>query len=117
MKSRNYHKKDFPVSEARIYLEPAPAVLLSSFYKDRNNIMAMGWYTILEFTPSLVGCMISSGNYSFELVRNSRECVINIPTFGLAETLVAIGNCSGYNLDKFEKFGLTPQKAVKVKAP
>ncbi|HEX7756280.1 MAG TPA: flavin reductase family protein [Niabella sp.] len=117
MKLPDYNKKTFPVAEARVYLEPAPAVLLSSFYKGKSNIMVMGWYTILEFTPSLIGCMISAGNYSFDLIKKSKACVINIPAIELAKTVVKIGNCSGRDTDKFEKFGLTPQKASKVPAP
>ena len=45
--------------------------------------MTMGWHTVMEFTPSLVGCVISEGNHSFEMIRNSGECVINVPTSDL----------------------------------
>lgn len=117
MAKNRYIKKDFPVSEARRFLEPSPAVLLSSAYNGKTNMMVMGWYTILEFSPSLVGCMISGGNYSFGLIEKSGECVISIPTLNLAETVVAIGNCSGADTDKFAQFGLTAQKASKVQAP
>ena len=46
--------------------------------------MTMGWHMVMEFVPSLVGCLISSGNHSYELVSRSKECVINIPTVELA---------------------------------
>src|SRR5260370_13106555 len=49
----------------------------------KTDIMAMGWHTVMEFTPSLVGCVIAGGNYSFDLIRKSRECVINLPTLRL----------------------------------
>ena len=110
-------KADFPVSKVRRYLEPGPIVLVSSRLDDRRNIMTMGWHTIMEFTPSLVGCVIASGNYSFDLVRKSRECVINLPTTALTDTVVGIGNTTGAELDKFEHFGLTAQPAEHVKAP
>lgn len=79
--------------------------------------MTMGWHTVMEFTPSLVGCVIAGGNYSFDLVRKSRECVINLPTTALTDTVVGIGNTTGAELDKFEHFGLTAQPAEHVKAP
>jgi flavin reductase (DIM6/NTAB) family NADH-FMN oxidoreductase RutF len=110
-------KADFPVSKVRRYLEPGPIVLVSSGLDDRRNIMTMGWHTVMEFTPSLVGCVIASGNYSFDLVRKSRECVINLPTTALTDTVVGIGNTTGAELDKFEHFGLTAQPAEHVKAP
>ena len=110
-------KRDFPVGQVRRYLEPGPIVLVSSRWEGRANVMTLGWHTVLEFTPSLVGCMISAGNHSFHMIRGSRECVINLPTTALTDTVVGIGNTSGAEIDKFETFGLTAEKAQKVGAP
>ena len=110
-------KRDFPVSQVRRYLEPGPIVLVSSRWQGRTNIMTMGWYTVMEFTPSLVGCVIAGSNHSFEMIRTSRECVINLPTTALTDVVVRIGNTTGVGIDKFREFGLTPDKASKVKAP
>lgn len=114
---KTYKKKDFPVEDIRRYLEPGPTVLVSSHWKDETNIMTMGWHTVMEFSPSLIGCFITGANYSFEMIRKSKECVINIPTDDLIDTIIGIGNCSGAEVDKFNEFGLTPEKAGKVKAP
>jgi flavin reductase (DIM6/NTAB) family NADH-FMN oxidoreductase RutF len=114
---KTYKKADFPVSEVRRFLEPGPTVLVSSAYKGKTNIMTMGWHTVMEFTPSLIGCIIANSNYSFDLVRKSKECVINLPTADIAKTVVGIGNCSGSSVDKFEQFGLTAVAAEKVSAP
>ena len=112
-----YKKKDLPVSEIRRFLEPGPVVLVSSARQGKANIMTMGWHTVMEFSPSLVGCIISNQNHSFEMVRKSRECVINIPTQDMARKVVGIGNCSGSEIDKFKKFKLTAVSAVKIHAP
>jgi flavin reductase (DIM6/NTAB) family NADH-FMN oxidoreductase RutF len=77
----------------------------------------MGWHTVMEFTPSLVGCVIAESNHSFELIRRSGECAINLPTTALTDTVVAIGNSTGAAIDKFKEFGLTAGKARDVKAP
>jgi flavin reductase (DIM6/NTAB) family NADH-FMN oxidoreductase RutF len=79
--------------------------------------MTMGWHTVMEFTPSLVGCVIASGNHSFGLIRRSKECVINLPTTALIDQVVGVGNTSGVEIDKFEKFKLTTQEAQDVDAP
>jgi flavin reductase (DIM6/NTAB) family NADH-FMN oxidoreductase RutF len=110
-------KMDFPVSQIRRYLEPGPIVLVSSAWKGKTDIMTMGWHTVMEFTPSLVGCVIAGGNYSFDLIRKSRECVINLPTVRLLDEVVGIGNCSGAAIDKFQRFGLTAVPASRVTAP
>ncbi|RLP28321.1 flavin reductase family protein [Mesorhizobium sp. YM1C-6-2] len=110
-------KEDFPVERVRQYLEPGPIVLVSSRWGGRNNIMTMGWHMVMEFMPSLLGCLISGGNHSHEMIRKSGECVINLPTTKLTDEVIAIGNSSGAEIDKFEEFGLTAQTAAKVDAP
>jgi flavin reductase (DIM6/NTAB) family NADH-FMN oxidoreductase RutF len=114
---KHYSKKDFPVEKIRRFIEPGPIVLVSSAWKGKRNIMTMGWHTVMEFSPSLIGCMITSANHSFDMIRKSKECVINIPETSLAEQVVGIGNCSGATVDKFARFGLTPLDGEKVKAP
>lgn len=113
-----YPKKyDFPVHQVRRYLEPGPIVLVTSRLQDKTNVMTLGWHTVLEFSPSLVGLMISSGNHSFRMIRETGECVINLPTTKLTDTVVRIGNTSGADIDKFCEFGLTPDQASVVKPP
>jgi flavin reductase (DIM6/NTAB) family NADH-FMN oxidoreductase RutF len=53
---------------------------VSSALNDQRNIMMMGRHTVMEFTPSLIGCVTAGGNYSFDLIRESGECVMNFPT-------------------------------------
>lgn len=114
---RRYSKQDEPVSQIRRLLEPGPVVLVSAAWQGRQNVMTMGWHCVMEFTPSLVGCVIAAGNHSFEMIRQSRECVINIPEVAMAETVARIGNCSGDTVDKFAEFGLTAVAGVEVGAP
>lgn len=113
-----HKKKNFPTKDIRRLLEPGPVVLVSSAHKGETDIMTMGWHTMMEFSPALIGCVIASSNHSFDLIRKSKECVINIPTADMADTVVRIGNCSGGDgIDKFEQFGLTKGKGAKVSAP
>src|SRR6476660_6800272 len=100
---KHIKKTDFPVSNIRRFLEPGPIVLVSSAWNGKANIMTMGWHMIMEFQPSLVGCYIWTQNHSFEMVRKSKECVINIPTDDIAAKVVGIGNTTGSKIDKFRK--------------
>jgi hypothetical protein len=111
-----YKKYNFPVGDIRRYLEPGPIVLVTSSHKGKDNIMTMGWYTLMEFNPSLIGCMIVGYNHSHELIRKSGECVINLPTVDLLRKIIGIGNCHGNSVDKFEQFSLTASPATYVKA-
>ncbi|WP_254460601.1 flavin reductase family protein [Xanthomonas sacchari] len=114
---RRYRKLDFPTQDVRRFLEPGPVVLVSSAWKQQRDIMTLGWHMVLEFTPSLLACCISSANHSFALIRRSKQCVINLPTADLVDTVVGIGNSSGADLDKFAHFGLTAVPATHVAAP
>lgn len=114
---KSHPKKNFPVSKIRQLLEPGLVVLVSSAWKGKKNIMTMGWHAVLEFSPAQVGCVIADNNVSFEMIRKSWECVINIPTADLVDKVVGIGNCSGDEVDKFRQFDLTPDPGEKVAAP
>ena len=116
---KQYRKKNFPLDKIRRFLEPGPIVLVSSQHEGERNIMAMGWHLMLGFEPAMFGCFIWDRNHSFELVRKSKRCVINLPEAHLLDTAIAIGNThsTGRGKDKFERFGLTPVDAEKVDAP
>ena len=110
-------KRSYPLPKVYGLLEPGPVVLVSTARKGRANIMTMSWHTMMEFEPPLVGCVISARNASFDTLKATKECTINIPTQALAKQVVGVGNCSGRSVDKFAKFGLTPVAASQVAAP
>lgn len=110
-------KRSFPLSRVYQLLEPGPVVMVSTAVKERANIMTMSWHTMMEFEPPMVGCVISNRNYTFDILKKTRECVINIPTRELANAAVACGNTSGRTTDKFKVFRLTATAALLVKAP
>jgi len=110
-------KKALPLEQVYRLLEPGPVVMVTTAHKGHANIMTMTWHTMMEFTPPLVGCVISGRNYSFDALVATRECVINVPEATLAKLVVGVGNCHGKKLDKFKKFKLTPEPASMVKPP
>jgi len=109
--------KNLPLAKVYQLLEPGPVVLLTTARNGRANVMTMSWHMMVEFEPPLVACVVSSADYSFAALRATKECVIAIPAVQLAQKVVDIGNCSGRDVAKFEKTGLTPLPAECVKAP
>jgi flavin reductase (DIM6/NTAB) family NADH-FMN oxidoreductase RutF len=99
-------KKSLPLGEVYRLLEPGPVVMVTSACRGKANAMTMS-----------CGCVISDRNYSFGLIKESLECVINIPTIELLSIVVGVGNTSGRNTDKFKKFHLLQEEAALVKAP
>ncbi len=109
--------KALPLSKVYQLLEPGPVVLLTTAHRGRSNVMTLSWHMMVEFVPPLVACVVSNRDYSFAALRAKKECVIAIPAVELAPKVVKIGNCSGRNVAKFEKFKLTPLPAERVGPP
>lgn len=109
--------KDLALGEVYRLIEPGPVVLLTTARNGRANVMTMSWHMMVDFDPPLIACVVSDRDHSFAALRATKECVVAIPPAEMAETVVAIGNCSGRDVDKFEAFALTRQAAEKVSAP
>ena len=109
--------KDLPLSTVYQLLEPGPVVLLTTAQKGRANVMTMSWHMMVDFEPPLIACVVSDRDYSFAALRAAKDCVIAVPAVELAEKVVAVGNCSGRDVDKFSAFNLATKKAERVSAP
>ena len=109
--------KNLPLAKVYQLLEPGPVVLLTTARAGRPNVMTLSWHMMVEFEPPRVACVVSDADYSFTALRKTKQCVIAIPAVELAEKVVRVGNCSGRNIDKFVKFGLTPLPAKRVSPP
>ena len=110
-------KRAYPLSKVYGLLEPGPVLLLATPGQARPNVMTLSWHMPMEFEPPRVGCILGNRDYSFGLLKAARECSLNIPTVELAEKVVAVGNCSGRDTDKFKLSGLTAKPAKLVAAP
>ncbi len=109
--------EELPLFRVYQLLEPGPVVLLTTAHKGRPNVMTMSWHMMVDFTPPLVACVVSSANHSFAALKASGECVIAIPTHDMASTVVDVGNSTGREIDKFKAFGLTPVPAARIAPP
>lgn len=110
-------KKPYQLNNVYRLLEPGPVLLVTTEYKGKSDVMAMSWHMMVDFMPPLVACIISNDHFSFKLLKKSKECVLNIPTKKIASKVVACGNVSGADLDKFKKFKLSTSPGSVVKAP
>jgi len=79
--------------------------------------MPIAWTTMLDFEPPIIGCCIGDQSYTFQIVKKTKEFVINIPTMELLKQVYGCGQVSGKSVDKFKKFKLTTVPAKRVSAP
>lgn len=99
-------------------LHPKMAFFLTSISKDgRPNVMACAWATPVSEEPPIVVVCVSKEAYTSELIRQTKEFVINIPTDAILRELLICGKISGRDTDKFAKAKLKLNKANSLKTP
>jgi flavin reductase (DIM6/NTAB) family NADH-FMN oxidoreductase RutF len=92
-------------------------VLVTSAFADRRNVMTVAWQTPLSVRPPLLGVSIATTHLSHELIEASGEFAVNVPGVELLSQVHLCGSITGRKQDKFQKTGLTPVPAQKIKAP
>ena len=98
-------------------LYPLPVVMVSAADKEgRDDIITVAWAGTVCTNPPMVSISIRPERYSYHMIRETGEFVINLTTEELAFATDYCGVKSGRDVDKF-KTGLTREKAEKVKAP
>jgi len=100
-------------------LFPVPVVLVTTCLEGGNpDIVTIAWTGIMSSEPPVVYISVRPvGRYSYQLIKESGEFVINIPSAGQARVVDYCGTVSGRDVDKFKETGLTPMPASQVKAP
>lgn len=110
-------KIDLPIEQAARLLAPGPVTLVTSAYRDRVNVLTVGWVSVASFRPVLVSIAIFPGTFSHDLIRSSGEFVINIPPWDIVRQVRYCGRVSGREVDKFAASGLRPEEPRYVRAP
>ena len=99
-------------------LHPKMAFFLTSAdKKGKPNVMTCAWATPVSEEPPLVIVCVARESYTAELIKQTKEFVINIPTKKLLKALWVCGKTSGRDVDKFKKARLEGIGALRVKPP
>ena len=111
-------RKQVPLSKAKWLVEPGCVVLVTSGTAENANVMTFSWQTPVNSSePCLILLAISHIRYSYELIKQNHELVINVPGEELLEQTHLVGQVTGKNIDKFRESGLTPIAAKIVQPP
>ena len=99
-------------------LYPLPAVMVScSMSGEKPNIITVAWCGTVCSDPAMVSISVRKERYSYEMIRQTGEFVINLTTKELAYAADYCGVRSGRDVDKFKEMGLTPAPASVVSCP
>lgn len=98
-------------------LNPEPPVLVSCGSMEASNLITIGWTGTICTQPSMVSISVRPERYSYQLIKDSGEFVINLPTRKLVRAVDWCGVKSGRDYDKFAEMKLTPLPASTVSCP
>lgn len=97
---------------------PVPAVMVTVADREGNsNIITIAWTGTVCTNPPMAYISVRPERYSYRMLRESGEFVINLTTETLAFAADYCGVRSGRDTDKWKVTGLTPQPAYQVSAP
>ena len=99
------------------FLYPLPAVMVSCGTMDKSNIITVAWTGILNTNPSIVYISVRPTRYSYNLIKEQGEFVINLTNKELAKATDWCGVKTGAKVDKFKEMNLHKEKAKFVKCP
>jgi len=97
---------------------PLPAALIScGNTAGKINLLTVSWLGTICSDPPMCYISVRPGRFSYELIRETGEFVINLTTAEMAKATDWCGVKSGRDFDKFKESGLTPAPATMVQCP
>lgn len=99
------------------FLYPLPVVMVSCGTMEKSNIITVAWTGILNTNPAMVYISVRPERYSYHLIKEQGEFVINLTNKNLARETDWCGVKTGAKVDKFKEMKLQKEKANFVKCP
>ena len=111
----SYEKKEF--WKGGTLLAPIPPALVTVGTMEAPNVLTIGWTGILNTIPPKTYISVRKERHSYQMLMDTREFVINLPSANLVKAVDFCGVRSGKDLDKFKEMNLTPTESPNVSAP
>ena len=99
------------------FVYPIPAVMVSCGTVENSNIITVAWTGILNTNPAMVYISVRPTRYSYKLIKQQGEFVINLTNEKLVYATDWCGVKTGEKFDKFKEMNLHKEKAKFVKCP
>lgn len=100
------------------FLYPVPSVMVSCASPGKKpNILTVAWTGTICSDPPMLSISVRQERYSYEMIKESGEFVVNLTNRRLARAADFCGCRSGRDVDKFEECRLTPAPCAHVSVP
>ena len=96
---------------------PAPPVMVSCGTMEKSNIITVAWTGIINTVPPKTYISVRPSRYSYDLIKESGEFVVNLTTADLIKKADFCGIYTGAKVDKFAKCGFDKEEASEVSCP
>lgn len=111
-------KVEVPLFLSHRLLHPRLVVLVSCVDKaGKANAITLAWSMPVSMNPPMVVISIAPRRYSHELIEETKEFVVNVPTMDIAKETLFCGRRSGRTHDKYKETRLTTLPSKMVKPP
>ncbi len=99
-------------------LYPVPAVMVSCQRPgEKANIITLAWAGTINSDPPMLSVSIRKERYSYDIIKETGEFVVNLTTKRLVRETDYCGVKSGRDIDKFKECKLTPCESEVVACP
>lgn len=99
------------------FIYPLPVVMVSCGDMEKSNIITVAWTGILNTNPAMVYISVRPERYSYNLIKEKKEFVINLTNENLVYQTDWCGVKTGAKVDKFKEMNLTKEKGEFVNCP
>lgn len=98
-------------------MAPVPPALISCAHGGKDNLITIAWTGIINSEPAKTYISVRPSRYSYDLIKESGEFCINMPSSHIVRSIDFCGVKSGREIDKFAACKLTREKASVVSCP
>ena len=111
-------KNEIDIAASYSLLNPGCVVLVSAGDKERDGVFSVTWNMPVRKGPPMAAILSGKRHFTYPLIASTGELALNVPQASLADAVLGCGTVSGHSgVDKFERFGLTREKAAVIGAP
>jgi len=97
---------------------PVPTILVTCNDENKKtNIITLAWHTTFSKKPPLYAISVATSHYSHDLIKKTKEFVVNFIPYDLVNKAYLCGHKSGRNTDKIQESELTLSPSKKINVP
>ena len=95
------------------WIRPMPNAIISCRNKDgHDNALAIGFISNIATDPLMIMVAIRPSRYSHEIIKETKNFVVNLPTKDFKREFDYLGSVSGYDEDKLTSINTTDADVI-----